>query len=81
MIFVVPIGKPKILFNAHRIYSYDQIVDCFGGFELKEFSLITEDKQKGGLLRHATKEMSDQEAYGCGCFWFKKKGLSEKLSK
>ena len=81
LIFVVPIGKPKIMFNAHRIYSYGQIVDYFAELELKEFSLITEDNKKGGLLRHATKEMADQEVYGCGCFWFKKERCSWKLSK
>jgi len=80
LIFAVPIGKPKILFNAHRIYSYDQIVDYFAEFELKEFSLITEDNKKGGLLRHATKEMADQEVYGCGCFWFKKDALGNHIS-
>jgi SAM-dependent methyltransferase len=81
LIFVVPIGKPKIMFNAHRIYSYGQIVDYFAELELKEFSLITEDNKKGGLLRHATKEMADQEVYGCGCFWFKKERSSWKPSK
>lgn len=81
LIFVVPIGKPKIMFNAHRIYSYSQIVNYFAELELKEFSLITEDNKKGGLLRHATKEMSDQEVYGCGCFWFKKERSSWKPSK
>lgn len=81
LIFAVPIGKSKIMFNAHRIYSYDQIADCFAELEMKEFSLITEDNKKGGLIRHATKEMADQEVYGCGCFWFKKKSLSAKPSK
>jgi SAM-dependent methyltransferase len=81
LIFAVPIGKSKIMFNAHRIYSYDQIVDYFAELELKEFSLITEDNKKGGLIRHATKEMADQEVYGCGCFWFKKERSSWKPSK
>jgi len=29
LIFVVPIGRPRIMFNAHRIYSYDQISSLF----------------------------------------------------
>lgn len=29
LLFVVPIGKAKIMFNAHRIYSYKQIIECF----------------------------------------------------
>jgi SAM-dependent methyltransferase len=48
LIFVVPIGKPKIMFNAHRIYSYSQIVDYFAELELEEFSLIT-GIHSGGL--------------------------------
>ena len=26
LLFVVPIGKPKIEFNSHRIYSFDQVM-------------------------------------------------------
>jgi len=72
LLLVVPIGKPAIFFNAHRIYSYEQVMSYFEELDLEEFSLITEDNEKGGLLRHATGEMADQEIYGCGCFWFKK---------
>lgn len=72
LLFVVPIGKPKIMFNAHRIYSFDQIEEYFADMKMKEFSLITEDNAKGGLLRNSTKERADQERYGCGCFWFMK---------
>jgi len=71
LIFVVPVGKPKIQFNAHRIYSYDQIVDYFEEFELVEFALVPDDISKG-IIRHASKEESDKQKYGCGCFWFKK---------
>jgi SAM-dependent methyltransferase len=72
LLFVVPVGVPKIMFNAHRIYSFDQIAEYFSDLEMKEFSLITEDNNRGGLIRRATKEMADRETYGCGCFWFKK---------
>ena len=37
----VPIGKsPLIAFNAHRIYSKEQIEDLFSGFILKDFSFL-----------------------------------------
>ncbi len=29
LLFVVPIEQPKIMFNAHRIYSYDQVLEYF----------------------------------------------------
>ena len=54
IIIVVPVGKPKIIFNAHRIYSYDQIISYFNGFKLKEFSLITDSNKGGELLFNAT---------------------------
>ncbi len=70
---VVPVGKPNIIFNAHRIYSYEQIIKYFDGCELKEFALIPDDAKDGNLVYGATKEMVAQQTYGCGCFWFKKK--------
>jgi hypothetical protein len=59
LLFVTPVGKPKIAFNAHRIYSYEQIIDYFCPLELIEFSLIPDS---GGLIRHANPSLvSDQE--------------------
>jgi SAM-dependent methyltransferase len=71
LLFVVPVGQPKIMFNGHRIYSYDQIINYFAGLELKEFALIPDNPVEGGLICHATKEQSDKQSYGCGCFWFR----------
>ncbi|MEI6296919.1 MAG: DUF268 domain-containing protein [bacterium] len=73
IIFVVPVGKSKLMFNAHRIYSYEQILSYFNGFELKEFSLIPDDAKKTGIIKNASKELVDKQNYGCGCFWFIKK--------
>ena len=70
LLFVTPVGKPKIVFNAHRIYSFEQIKNYFEGFELKEFSLIPDE---GGLIRNADPALVQQQEYGCGCFWFSKK--------
>ncbi len=72
LLFVVPIGQPKIMFNAHRIYSYTQIVDYFSELKLIEFTLIPDAPEEGGLIKNATKEMADRQEYGCGCFLFKK---------
>lgn len=70
LLFVVPIGlPPRVLFNLHRIYSYDQIVSCFEDLKLVEFALIPD---AGGLIEQADKEIADKQDYGCGCFWFRK---------
>jgi SAM-dependent methyltransferase len=72
LLFVVPIGKPRIRFNAHRIYSYEQISESFQELKLEEFALIPDRPQDGGLIVGATQQMADAQSYGCGCFWFKK---------
>ncbi len=72
ILFVVPIGQPKIQFNAHRIYSYDMIMEFFQGFQLVDFSLIPDNIPSVGIIKNATREQSDKQTYGCGCFWFRK---------
>lgn len=72
LLFVVPVGKPVIMFNAHRVYSYDQIVSYFAELKLEEYALIPDSPSTGGLIQNATKEMTDKQRYGCGCFYFKK---------
>jgi SAM-dependent methyltransferase len=72
LLFVVPVGKPLIRFNGHRIYAYEQIVSSFSELELAEFALIPDDPAQGGLVMGATKELADAQDYGCGCFWFRR---------
>jgi len=68
LLFVTPVGKPRIEFNAHRIYSYEQIVEYFSPLILKEFSLIPD---AGGIITNADPGLVKEQNYGCGCFWFK----------
>jgi hypothetical protein len=70
LIFVSPIGRPRLLFNAHRIYSYAQVMEYFSGFILKEFSLIPDTARTDGIIMNADASLADKQTYGCGCFWF-----------
>lgn len=72
LLFVVPIGKSKIKFNAHRIYSYEQVLSYFSDLSLIEFSLIPDNAIEAGMIINANKEISDNQSYACGCFWFQK---------
>ncbi len=72
LLFVVPIGKPKIAFNAHRIYSYQYILDQFSSLKLKEFVLIPDAFEHVGYIVNPPKEVTDRQGWGCGCFWFTK---------
>jgi len=70
LLVVVPVGKPKIEFNAHRIYSLEQIIGAFPKLKLQEFVLIPE--KSGEPMFNATAADVEKETYACGCFWFKK---------
>jgi len=71
LLFVVPIGgAPRIQFNAHRIYTFEQVIEMAVGLELQEFALIPDDGSPEGLVRHAEPHQASLQRYGCGCFHF-----------
>lgn len=72
LLFVVPVGVPRIQFNAHRIYAYEQALALFPDLKLKEFSLIPQSEKTGGLIINASPKLVEKERYGCGCFVFTK---------
>jgi SAM-dependent methyltransferase len=69
LLIVTPVGKPRIQFNAHRIYSFEMINELFTDFELKDFSLVKDDQT---YIDHANPALVQEQAYGCGCFWYQK---------
>jgi hypothetical protein len=69
LLFVVPVGKPMIRFNAHRIYSYEQIASSFAGLHIEQFALVDD---KGSFTVNADPTEVRNQHYGCGCWWFKK---------
>jgi len=72
LLFVVPIGTPRILFNAHRVYSFEQISDYFSGLSLSEFSLIADDVRDGDGILDTHGKLKLEQHQGCGCFIFRK---------
>ena len=72
LLFVVPVGRPRVLFNAHRVYGYDHVLDGMRGLTLHEFALVPDDLRVGNLIRHAAPGLVERQEYGCGCFWFNK---------
>lgn len=66
----LPIGAPRVCFNAHRVHSPSQVLEYFSGLELLEFG-ATDDQ---GRLRHDPQPADFEEArYSCGFFLFTKK--------
>lgn len=72
LLFVVPVGQPRICFHAHRIYSYEQIMEYFSGLNLIEYTLIAQASGNKVIVQNATAEQTAAQRYGCGCFLFKK---------
>ena len=70
LFLVTPVGKPKVHFNAHRIYSFEMIRDLFDGFDMPDFSLVLDDNS---FINQADPKIVSKQNYGCGCFWFRKK--------
>ncbi len=72
LLIVVPVGKPVIRFNAHRIYSHEQILKLFPALQLVEASLITDDPNDPVIHGHMSPGAWLAQEFGCGCFHFRK---------
>ena len=68
--FSLPVGKPRVCFNAHRIHSPAQILAFFSELSLVELSGITDDKR---FIRNVDPELLTQSDYACGLFHFTRK--------
>ena len=71
LLFVVPVGRPRVCYNAHRVYSYEQIEAAFQGLTLRQFALIP-DGHPTRLMTDADPTLVAEQSYGCGCFWWTK---------
>ncbi len=67
--FSLPIGKPRVCFNAHRIHLIKQILHYFNKLELKELVIIND---KGKVIKDPKLEYFDDAVYSAGLFHFKK---------
>jgi SAM-dependent methyltransferase len=73
LLFVVPVGRARVCYNAHRIYGFDQVVEGFRELRLRQFALIPDGAERGaGLLLDAPPELVAQQSYACGCFWLER---------
>ncbi len=65
----VPIGRERVCFNAHRVFSPQSMVNMFHGMEMVEFAYVNDS----GELREKQKPGNAQSCnYGCGMYVFRK---------
>lgn len=72
LLVVVPVGQPRIQFNAHRIYLHERVLEMFRGLSLEEHALIPDGAAEGGLIVNPDAALVDAQIYGCGCYLFRK---------
>ncbi len=76
LLVATPIGRPRVEFNAHRVYDHEAFARYFAPLELVEFALIEEHGVAGPIVAPPSSRVR-AESYGCGCFWFRKPMLKE----
>jgi hypothetical protein len=68
--FSLPVGMPKLCFNAHRIHSPKQIlVEYFSDLKLVEFSVYDDQKR---FIENTDPTSVENSKFACGMFWFTK---------
>jgi len=65
----VPIGRERICFNAHRVFSPKTIISMFPELQLVDFSYVDDS---GLFYSNASLNDGSNLDYGCGMFHFKK---------
>jgi hypothetical protein len=65
----VPVGRERICFNAHRVFSPETILVGFFKLDLISFSLVDD---KGHFWPECTTDQASGLEYGCGMFVFEK---------
>jgi SAM-dependent methyltransferase len=65
--FALPVGKPRVFFNAHRVHSHPDVVQWFAeeGLSLLEFAAVDDS---GSFHAEATPQDLCSADYGCGMF-------------
>lgn len=67
--FVVPVGRQRVCFNAHRVHAPSTILAYFSKLDLVEFSGMRDDRT---FVEHAEIDTFADSSYACGMFWFRK---------
>lgn len=65
--FAVPLGRPRVCFNAHRIHSPDQVLEYFRDLHLADFAAVDDRGRFRPRIEPRELETAD---YACGLFHF-----------
>jgi hypothetical protein len=65
----VPIGKPRVCFNAHRIFDPESIIQFCKPLELLQISVVDDN---GKYITNTNPKRYKNASYSCGLYIFKK---------
>jgi SAM-dependent methyltransferase len=65
LLFSLPVGAPRVCFNAHRIHAPGDVREMFADLELTEFSGVDD---QGVFRRHRALDELAGSVYACGMF-------------
>lgn len=65
LLLSLPVGRPRVCFNAHRIHDPHEVRALVGELELLEFSGVDDS---GEFKRHRSLEELASQAYACGMY-------------
>jgi SAM-dependent methyltransferase len=71
LLIVVPVGRPRVNFNAHRVYAYEEVHELFAGLRVHE-SVLIPDQSENGWICDPSPALVNAQDWGCGCFIFVK---------
>jgi SAM-dependent methyltransferase len=63
-----PVGRERLCFDAHRVFSPETVVKMFSSARLVEFHLVPDDGTR--IVRNAPFALASACNYGCGLFVF-----------
>lgn len=72
LLVVVPVGRERVVFNAHRIYDPATIVAALSGLSLASFAVVPDGPPEVGLVDDPDFTLARRQRYGCGCFRFQR---------
>jgi SAM-dependent methyltransferase len=68
--FSLPIGRPRVIFNAHRVLAPEAVLNLFPELDLADFAAVDDDGRF--LTEAAPGDLSGQE-YACGLYHFRRR--------
>ncbi len=69
----VPIGRERICFNAHRVFSPNTVIEMFSALSLVDFSFADDNKN---YLDEVNLDSAINSEYACGMFVFTKNKIN-----